>query len=81
MRELTQKPILKVSNVRKQFVLRTDASDGGFGAVLLQEHDGMNMPVTYASRKLSGQLNWATINGYTFIYTVRNSYYRHIISL
>ena len=52
-RKLTQKPILKLLNFQKQFVLRTDALDGGLGAVLLQEHDGMNMPVMYVSRKLS----------------------------
>ena len=51
-RELTQKPILKLPNFRKQFELRTDESDGGLGAVLSQEHDDMNMPVMYVSRKL-----------------------------
>ena len=38
-------PILKLPNFQMHFVLRTDASDGGLGAVLLQEQDVMDMPV------------------------------------
>ena len=33
-------------------MLRTDASQDGIGAALLQEHDGEKCPVLYASRKL-----------------------------
>jgi hypothetical protein len=49
---LTSKPILKLPDVHGKFVLRTDASDRGVGAVLLQEEDGQTLPVAYASRKL-----------------------------
>ena len=43
-------------------MLRTDASDTGIGAVLLQVHDGMYFPVDYASKKLSdAQKKYAVI--------------------
>ena len=44
--------LLRLPDVKKEFVLRTDASDVGIGAVLLQEHEGELFPVSYASRKL-----------------------------
>ena len=39
-------------DVNKEFVLRTDASDIGIGATLLENRDGHILPVAYASRKL-----------------------------
>ena len=45
--------ILKVAEPEKPFTLQTDALDQGLGAVLSQEgEDGLEHPVTYASRKL-----------------------------
>ena len=61
-RSLCNAPILKLPDVERTFVLRTDASDTGIGAVLLQVHDGMYFPVAYASKKLSdAQIKYAVI--------------------
>ncbi|XP_070189025.1 uncharacterized protein [Littorina saxatilis] len=50
---LTSKPVLQLPDLSQSFTLRTDASDHGLGAVLMQEKDGVFHPVAYASRKLS----------------------------
>jgi hypothetical protein len=51
-RSLAQYPILRLPDLSKQFSVRTDASDTGIGAVLLQEHGEDKFPVMYVSRKL-----------------------------
>ncbi|KAJ8022389.1 hypothetical protein HOLleu_37270 [Holothuria leucospilota] len=59
---LTQSPILRLPDNSKQFILRTDASDEGIGAVLLQEFSGTKFPIAYASKKLSNcQKNYSTM--------------------
>ena len=49
---LSSSPILRLPDASLTFVLRTDASSRGIGAVLLQYHLGHPHPVAYASRKL-----------------------------
>ena len=51
-RAITRSPILCLPDIEKEFFLRTDASDTGLGAVILQDHGGVKFPVCYASRKL-----------------------------
>lgn len=49
---LCARPILKLPNFAQKFILRTDASEDGIGAVLLQTENEEKLPVAYASRKL-----------------------------
>ena len=51
---LVTPPVLVYPNFDKSFILHTDASGNGLGAVLEQEQDdGTSHPVAYASRSLS----------------------------
>ena len=50
---LCSSPILASPNFQRPFVLQTDASDRGIGAVLSQEdEDSVERPIAYYSRKL-----------------------------
>ena len=48
---IVSKPVLRLPNVDEEFILRTNASDFGLGATLLQLRDGQTFPVAYVSRK------------------------------
>ena len=52
-RKLTTAPVLAYPEFNIPFVLDTDASDIGIGAVLSQVHDGKERVIAYASRTLS----------------------------
>ena len=59
---LCKEPILQLPDPAKPFILRTDASSEGLGAVLLQEKDGDVFPVAYHSRKLKqAERNYSTV--------------------
>ena len=45
-------PVLRHADVDKPFIVACDSSDVALGAVLLQEHDGVEHPVAYFSKKL-----------------------------
>ncbi len=49
---LCKDPVLYCPNFEEPFVLQTDASDSGIGAVLLQGESDSRHPVAYISRKL-----------------------------
>jgi len=59
---LSSEPVLRLPDSNKQFIVRTDASDTGLGAVLLQEHEDGIFPVMYLSRKLNAaERNYSVI--------------------
>ena len=59
---ISQRPVLRMPDHEKDYVLRTDASDRGLGAVLLQEHEGKLHPVAFQSKKLQGaEARYATV--------------------
>ena len=59
---LTSEPILRLPDPAKSYFFRTDASNSGIGAVLMQKHDEKLFPVCYASKKLTGaERNYSTI--------------------
>lgn len=59
---LISRPVLHLYDEMKPLVLRTDASESGLGAALLQETDGRLFPISYASRKLlEREKRYATI--------------------
>lgn len=56
--KLLSKPILKYPNFEKPYKIIVDASDFACGAVLTQDYNGVDMPVTYKSRSFkSGEKN------------------------
>ena len=52
IRKLTSPPVLAYADFSKPFILHTDSSGEGLGAVLYQEHDGQERVIGYASRSL-----------------------------
>ena len=53
IRALGSSEVLAFADFKRPFTLQIDASGIGLGAVLLQEHNGQDRPVAYASRGLS----------------------------
>jgi len=62
---LTSSPVLAYADIKRDFIMETDASGSGLGVVLAQEQeDGLVRPIAYASRllrpheKIMGLSNW-----------------------
>jgi hypothetical protein len=51
--KLTGQPILQYPDFSREFVLTTDASNQGLGAVLSQGPIGKDLPIAYASHRLN----------------------------
>ena len=61
-KKLAENPVLTIPDHQLPFVLRTDASDRGMGAVLMQDQGKGLQPIAYASKKLKGaEENYATV--------------------
>lgn len=58
----SSQPVLRLPDVNLPFVVRTDGSGFGIGAVLLQYYDNTPFPVSYASRKLTtSEVKFSTV--------------------
>ena len=54
--------MLRLPDLSRDVILRTDASNVAVGAILLQEYDGMFFPISYAGKMLSrSQQAYSTI--------------------
>lgn len=59
---ITKYPVLRCPDFTKTFILQTDASNRGIGAVLLQEENNTRLPVMYISKKFnSAENSYSTI--------------------
>ncbi|MDW0172016.1 MAG: reverse transcriptase family protein, partial [Nitrososphaeraceae archaeon] len=78
---LTETPVLVCPDYTKPFIIHTDASDEGVGAVLQQQDEQGNLqPIAYSSKKFdSCQKKWSTIDkeAFSLIYSLEN--FEHII--
>ena len=60
--KMSSAPVLKLPKLEEQFIIRTDASGNGLGAVLMQESEGELFPGMYVSRKLKErETNYAIV--------------------
>ena len=48
----SSEPITKLSDLNREIILSTDASNKRLGACMMQEYDGVKHPVMYASKKM-----------------------------
>jgi RNase H-like domain found in reverse transcriptase/Integrase zinc binding domain len=59
---ITNAPLLKIPSLRKPFVIATDASAVALGAVLSQDYNGKEHPISFASRVLTeAEMNYSVV--------------------
>lgn len=79
-RSLTIAPVLAYPDPKKPFILDTDASDVGIGAVLSQEEGGLERVVAYASRALTKQeRKYATTKKELLSVVTFTKYFKHYL--
>ena len=67
---------MQLPNFNKQFILRTYASLGDIGAVLMQENNGQLFPVSYYSRKLcAAERYYSTVEELLAVVGVKKYYF------
>ena len=78
--KLTTAPILAYPKLGQKYILDTDASKYGIGAVLSQEHDGHERVVAYASRTLSkAEQNYCVTRRELLAIVVFVKHFRHYL--
>ena len=63
----TSAPFLAYADFKKPFRLHTDASILGLGAVLYQEHDGVEKVISYTSQSLSKSESKYPVHKFEFL--------------
>jgi hypothetical protein len=53
LKKFAEEPILKMPDYNKPFILKTDASEFGYGGVLAQDYDGVEHPIAFFSGSFS----------------------------
>ncbi len=84
---LSSNPVLKTPDIHSQFIIQTDASQCGVGAVLLQTFENVLHPVSFHSYKLKkAEKNYSTIEKETLALVIalrkfRCYLYQHVFPI
>ena len=74
----TESLILACANFKAPFVLHTDASRDGLGAVLYQVQDGQKRVIAYASRSLSKSERNYTVHKLEFLASITDKFHEYL---
>ena len=79
-KKLVEAPVLAYPSSEEDFILDTDASATGIGAVLSQMQDGVERPIAYASRVLSkSERNYSVTKRELLAVVFYCKYFRHYL--